>query len=91
MLVGVIVTVGVVVDVGELVPVGVCVAVEVWVGLGVGVDVLAGVLDLVGLTVTGTWDGSVVAGRTDPTEGEQPAIKPSSTLSMKNLFLMYEI
>lgn len=90
-MVGVIVTVGVVVDVGELVPVGVCVAVEVWVGLGVGVDVLAGVLELVGLTVTGTWDGSVVAGRTDPTEGEQPGIKTSSALSMKNLFLMYEI
>jgi hypothetical protein len=90
-MVGVRVTVGVVVDVGVLVPVGVCVAVEVWVGLGVGVDVLAGVLELVGLTVTGTWDGSVVAGRTDPTEGEQPAIKPSSMLSMKYLFLMYEI
>jgi len=90
-MVGVRVTVGVVVDVGELVPVGVCVAVEVWVGLGVGVDVLAGVLELVGLTVTGTWDGSVVAGRTDPTEGEQPAIKPSSALRIKNLFLMYEI
>ncbi len=90
-MVGVIVTVGVVVDVGELVPVGVCVAVEVWVGLGVGVDVLADVLELVGLTVTGKWDGSVVAGRTDPTEGEQPEIKPISTLSMKILFLMYEI
>jgi hypothetical protein len=90
-MVGETVTVDVVVGVGVLVPVGVCVAVEVWVGLGVGVDVLAGVLELVGLTVTGTWDGSVVAGRTDPTEGEQPKIKPSSTLSMKNLFLMYEI
>jgi hypothetical protein len=53
--------------------------------------VLAGILELVGLTVTGKRVGSVVAGRTDPTEGEQPAIKPISTLSMKNLFLMYEI
>jgi hypothetical protein len=90
-MVGVTVTVDVVVGVGVLVPVGVCVGVEVRVGLGVGVVVLAGVLELVGLTVTGTWDGSVGAGRTDPPEGEQPAIKPSSTLSMNNLFLMYEI
>ena len=91
MTVGVTVTVGVLVDVGVLVPVGVCVGVEVRVGLGVGVNVLAGILELVGLTVTGTRVGSVVAGRTDPPEGEQPAIKPSSALSMNNLFLMYEI